>query len=221
MGIWTPGPGPTVGDDVFVGDATSEIASGGAGNDTLNGDAGNDTLIGGLGDDTLNGGTGADTASYAGSTYGVHVNLKTGRATDGFSTGATLPSGYFQDPVTGHYYTHVGSPYLSWSGARVAAEAMIFAGQKGYLATVTTAAERDFIRTQMFTSQRDAIFLGGTDETSEGNWRWVTGPEGELNGNTGLVFWIGDETGSLQNGLWAEWLPSAFQNSGYFFNVVL
>ena len=56
MGIWTPGPGPTAGDDVFVGDATSEIASGGAGNDTLNGGAGNDTLIGGLGDDTLIGG---------------------------------------------------------------------------------------------------------------------------------------------------------------------
>ena len=197
MGIWTPGPGPTVGDDVFVGDSTNEIASGVAGNDTLNGgagddtlsgDAGNDTLIGGLGVDTLNGGTGADTASYAGSTYGVHVNLKTGKATDGFSTGATLPSGYFQDPVTGHYYTHVGSPYLSWSGARVAAEAMTFAGQKGYLATVTTAAERDFIRTQIFTSQRATIFLGGTDEVFEGTWRWVTGPEGELNGNTGLVF---------------------------------
>jgi Ca2+-binding RTX toxin-like protein len=61
MGIWTPGAGPTAGDDVFVGDATSEIASGGAGNDTLNGGAGDDTLDGDSGTDTLNGGAGADT----------------------------------------------------------------------------------------------------------------------------------------------------------------
>jgi Ca2+-binding RTX toxin-like protein len=61
MGVWTPGPGPTNGNDTFVGNGTNETADGGAGNDTLNGNGGSDTLIGGAGNDTLNGGAGADT----------------------------------------------------------------------------------------------------------------------------------------------------------------
>ncbi|HJS79150.1 MAG TPA: calcium-binding protein, partial [Vitreimonas sp.] len=60
MGVWTPGPGPTDGNDTFVGDGTNEMADGGAGDDTLQGEGGNDTLIGGLGADTLNGGAGGD-----------------------------------------------------------------------------------------------------------------------------------------------------------------
>ena len=66
MGVWTPGVGPTSGDDVFIGDGTAEIASGGAGNDTLNGGDGDDTLVGGAGDDRLNGGAGVDTAIFSG-----------------------------------------------------------------------------------------------------------------------------------------------------------
>lgn len=61
MGVWTPGPGPTAGNDTFEGDATAETASGGDGNDTLNGAGGNDTLHGDNGKDTLNGGEGDDT----------------------------------------------------------------------------------------------------------------------------------------------------------------
>jgi Ca2+-binding RTX toxin-like protein len=53
MGVWTPGPGPTDGDDTFQGDATAEAADGGIGNDTLIGAGGDDTLDGGDGDDIL------------------------------------------------------------------------------------------------------------------------------------------------------------------------
>lgn len=67
---WTPGPGPTAGDDTYVGDGTDETVSGGdgndtlsggGGNDTLNGDGGDDILSGGAGTNVLNGGNGADT----------------------------------------------------------------------------------------------------------------------------------------------------------------
>lgn len=84
MGIWTPGPGATSGDDTYVGDGLVDVVSGLEGNDTLNGAGGNDTLNGDLGDDTLNGGTGADTldggdgfdvASYAGASAGVIADL--------------------------------------------------------------------------------------------------------------------------------------------------
>lgn len=60
MGVWTPGPGPTTGDDTFVGDNTNEVASGGEGNDTLFGNGGSDTLWGGLSGDSLTGGADAD-----------------------------------------------------------------------------------------------------------------------------------------------------------------
>jgi Ca2+-binding RTX toxin-like protein len=53
MGIWTPGPGPSADDDVFIGDGTNETADGGAGNDTLSGGDGDDVLHGGIGNDTL------------------------------------------------------------------------------------------------------------------------------------------------------------------------
>lgn len=68
-GSWTPGPGPTNGDDSYVGTAGVNVASGADGNDTLlgegagdilSGDAGNDSLLGGAGDDLLFGGDGDD-----------------------------------------------------------------------------------------------------------------------------------------------------------------
>ncbi|MBY0565787.1 MAG: hypothetical protein K2P70_00625 [Hyphomonadaceae bacterium] len=70
MGVWSPGPGATTGDDTFTGDGTNETANGGLGDDTLIGNGGNDTLTGGggvdnldgsNGNDTVNGGLGADT----------------------------------------------------------------------------------------------------------------------------------------------------------------
>src|SRR5262245_36137931 len=63
MGTWSPGPGPTGGDDTFEADNTGETADGGGGNDTLSGGLGDDTFIGGAGNDTLDGDWGADVRS--------------------------------------------------------------------------------------------------------------------------------------------------------------
>ena len=51
----------TAGDDVFYGDASSNILAGGSGNDTLTGNLGDDSLEGGTGNDLLRGGAGNDT----------------------------------------------------------------------------------------------------------------------------------------------------------------
>jgi Ca2+-binding RTX toxin-like protein len=75
MGVWEPGPGPTAGDDLFIGDAANETVDGLAGNDTLEGGQGDDTLEGGPGNDVIDGGVGRDTASYATAPAGVSVNL--------------------------------------------------------------------------------------------------------------------------------------------------
>jgi glucose/arabinose dehydrogenase len=55
MPSWTPGPGPTAGDDIGVGDPGIDTLNGGNGADTLSGRGGGDTLNGGEGDDFLYG----------------------------------------------------------------------------------------------------------------------------------------------------------------------
>ncbi len=90
---WTPGPGATPGDDVFVGtDAVDDIASGGdgndqlsglAGNDTLAGEAGNDTLAGGDGNDALDGGAGNDTLDSGAGNDALNGGLGNDFATGG------------------------------------------------------------------------------------------------------------------------------------------
>ena len=76
MGVWTPGPGATGGDDTYEGDGANETVDGLGGNDTLRGRGGGDTLTGGDGDDdllpgndyladTITGGDGFDTIDYS------------------------------------------------------------------------------------------------------------------------------------------------------------
>jgi len=61
MGVWTPGPAATSGNDTFTGDGTGETADGLEGDDILNGNGGDDTLHDSAGLDVLNGGDGNDT----------------------------------------------------------------------------------------------------------------------------------------------------------------
>ncbi|WP_395647325.1 FG-GAP-like repeat-containing protein [Terricaulis sp.] len=94
MGVWTPGPGPTAGDDTFNGDASDEgPIQGGDGNDTLSGGAGADTLDGGAGNDivlpgddsaadVLDGGADYDILSYANLLENGVALLGTGVARD-------------------------------------------------------------------------------------------------------------------------------------------
>ncbi|MFC3077022.1 calcium-binding protein [Phenylobacterium terrae] len=60
MGVWSPGPAETVGDDTFAGDSTGETVSGLAGSDSLAGADGDDQLSGGADADVLDGGAGHD-----------------------------------------------------------------------------------------------------------------------------------------------------------------
>ncbi|MDQ3247241.1 MAG: hypothetical protein M3Q52_10205, partial [Pseudomonadota bacterium] len=109
------------------------------------------------------------------------------------------------DPATGHMYQYVAEPLLSWSQASVAASSLTLNGANGYLATVTSAAEWDFIRSAVFTTAPAGVFIGGSDEDQEGLWKWVTGPEGAISGGFGLPFWSGTYSGTLLNGLFARW----------------
>jgi hypothetical protein len=64
----------------------------------------------------------------------------------------------------GHSYYRSTSP-MTWTNAKIACENM-----GGHLVTITSAAENNFVF-----STWPSGWIGFTDETVEGQWRWVTG----------------------------------------------
>ena len=59
-----------------------------------------------------------------------------------------------------------------------------------YMATVTSQEEQDEINRQLQGAVTGIqVWLGGSDASTEGEWRWVEGPEGEEDGGAGRLFW--------------------------------
>ena len=96
-------------DDVLTGDGAANLIDGGAGDDTISGLGGNDTISGGGGDNRLDGGEGTDLLSYAGSAYGVELDLAAGRVSHGrfgdrvdtIANFETVEGSAFNDTITG------------------------------------------------------------------------------------------------------------------------
>jgi hypothetical protein len=142
----------------------------------------------------------AQTFTYSGyirnadGTGAVNVPVKLYKRTTPTLTGFTSQQNY-----NGHsYYRSTGSAF--WTDARTACSNM-----GGYLVTVTSAAENNFIF-----GLWPSGWIGLTDEVNEGVWRWVTGETysytswnpGEPNnaGNEDYVQFVG-------NGKWND-LPN-------------
>ncbi|MEI6679947.1 MAG: PKD domain-containing protein [Mariniphaga sp.] len=92
-------------------------------------------------------------------------------------------------PATGHFYRYVSASLISWQGAKADAEsnAMMYYGLRGYLATITSQVENDFIKIKT----KGVGWIGASDARIEGEWRWVTGPEALEDNGTGRLFWNG------------------------------
>ena len=108
-------------------------------------------------------------------------------------------------PLTDHFYEFVPDDGITWSAAKVAAEARTYFGREGYLATLTTQEEADFAGKQA----TGTGWIGGSDEETEGVWKWVTGPE------AGTIFWngqVGGTTPTFAN--WNENEPNDFGAGG-------
>jgi gliding motility-associated-like protein len=94
-------------------------------------------------------------------------------------------------PSTQHYYQFISNIGISWTDAKIAAEASTYYGIKGYLATVLALDEAQLIGEQA----AGAGWIGGSDAQTEGIWKWVTGPE--AGNNFSFIFWNNGEPNNL------------------------
>lgn len=124
----------------------------------------------------------------------------------------TFSAGSLSAFSNGHFYELVDNGGDDWNMARANAEARTYLGKTGYLATITSQAENDFIAQVL---AADA-WIGAADEytlindatgtttypdqwSAEGNWYWVTGPE------AGTLFSVGNEFPATVPGEYANW----------------
>lgn len=105
-------------------------------------------------------------------------------------------------PSTQHYYKYVSQINISWTEAKVAAENQQYYGLQGYLTTILSDEEANLVGNL----SPGIGWIGGSDQVTEGIWKWVTGPE------AGTTFWNGDASGSSPN--YAKWNNGEPNNSG-------
>jgi hypothetical protein len=79
----------------------------------------------------------------------------------------------------GHYYETVFAPNgINWNDANVAAQSMSHLGIQGHLLTVTSAAENNFVGSNLVLHN---FWLGGFQPLGSpepaGGWQWVTGEQ--------------------------------------------
>lgn len=125
------------------------------------------------------------TVAFTGTVSDINAALSTlryTRATTGTDTLeiSLVNNGEIFFTENNHLYQYVAGSY-TWSAAKSAAEAMTAYGASGYLATITSSTENDFVYQRILGDG----WLGATDAGVEDTWEWATGPE------TGTAFYSG------------------------------
>ena len=127
------------------------------------------------------------------------MNLKLKLALSALAvTGKVAAQSFILNPENGHYYAAVLSNGISWADAQTQASQMTFLGGNGYLATVTTENENNFLVQNFFStfnatkiSYAAQALIGGYQspigETNPQNgWRWANN-EGTFPGQNGAT----------------------------------
>jgi len=71
-----------------------------------------------------------------------------------------VPSSRVAEAPDGHAYQYVAAPNIRWDKARAAAVRHSWQGHKGYLATIDSAAEFQFVLSNVFPDDTDVTYLG-------------------------------------------------------------
>jgi len=128
-----------------------------------------------------------------------NVNTALGKLKHSTGIGNVLivhsPEGVAYNPSNGHFYQYVSGSF-NYAQADSAAEAGPFpVGDIGYLATIGSLSEYEFLRTKTAQSCWLAGYISGTDQNTEGAWVYTGGEPGM----DGFQFWDGGRTGHPKN----------------------
>lgn len=93
---------------------------------------------------------------------------------------AAYDASFVYNPTNKHYYKYVTSSAVSYASAKSGASGTSFKGKTGYLLTITSQSEQDFINNNI---SGNNIWIAATDAENEGIWKIDAGPE------NGTIFW--------------------------------
>lgn len=148
---------------------------------------------------TFDGSSSGSTINFTGTVANINAALATlrySRASTGTDTleVSLINKGEIFFTENNHLYKFISGSF-NWSAARTAAEAQTAYGATGYLVTITSNEENEFVSDRLTGDG----WIGASDSETEGTWKWVTGPE------AGTAFWQGTGGGSAVSGRFEAW----------------
>lgn len=135
--------------------------------------------------------------------FTIKATSDSGSSTNSSTLSITkITNGFIYNASNNHYYKSFQASSITWDQAKTLAEGKSCGVLQGYLATIISNSELNFIDTIVYPTRPVNIFIGATSTASAGTWRWVTGPEGLMDGGQGLLFYSNNQ---IQNNLIAPW----------------
>jgi len=114
------------------------------------------------------------------------------------------PTGYYYNATNGHFYRPI-SGTSSYTSAKNTSATQTFKGQTGYLVTITSQDEQNFIGANV---PGNNIWIALSDRLQEGDWRVDAGPE------NGTLINIGNYNGNPQSGTYQNWCGGEPNDAG-------